>query len=212
MSDRQSQIRSKGEEIFKRMEGQSKGSIFNKDWWYGQIMDWSMKNEHFKTQMFRFVDVLPALNSGNEVAKHLKEYFAEGGEELPSIFNMGVGLGSLAPGLMAGAIRKNVTQMAKMFITGESPEEALPVLKKARKQKICFTVDILGEATLSETEALDYQRRYLELIEWLAKDSKNWEEIPQIDRDHLGAIPKVNVSVKLTALYSQINDKAWEET
>lgn len=212
MSDQQSQIRAKGEEIFKRMEGQSKGSIFNKDWWYGQIMDWSMKNEHFKTQMFRFVDVLPALSSGNEVAKHLKEYFAEGGEELPSIFNMGVGLGSLAPGLMAGAIRKNVTQMAKMFITGESPDEALPVLKKARKNKICFTVDILGEATLSETEALDYQRRYLELIEWLAKDAKNWEEIPQIDRDHWGPIPKVNVSVKLTALYSQINDKAWDET
>lgn len=207
-----SKIIQTGEEILNRMEGQSKGSIFNKDWWYGQIMDWSMKNEHFKTQMFRFVDVLPSLNSGSDVAKHLKEYFAESGEELPSVFNFGLGLGSLAPSLMAGAIRKNVTQMAKMFITGESPDEALPVIKKARKNKITFTVDILGEATLSEKEALEYQKKYLELIEWLAKDAKNWEEVPQIDRDHEGPIPKVNVSVKLTALYSQINDKAWDHT
>lgn len=208
----QAQIKAKGEEIFKRMESASKVSLFSKDFWYGSIMDWSMKNEQFKTQMFRFVDVLPALNSGNEVARHLKEYFSENGENLPSVFNVGLGLGSLAPSLMAGAIRKNVTQMAKMFITGENPDEALPVLKKARKNKITFTVDILGEATLSEKEALDYQSKYLELINWLAKDAEKWDEIPQIDRDHEGALPKVNVSVKLTALYSQINDKAWDET
>lgn len=212
LSQNDSQILTKGKEILERMENQSKVSLFNKDWWYGQIMDWSMKNEHFKTQMFRFVDVLPGLNSGNEVARHLKEYFAESGEELPSVFNFGVGLGSLVPSVMAGAIRKNVTQMAKMFITGENPDEALPVLKKARKNKMTFTVDILGEATLSEKEAQEYQSRYLELIEWLWKDAQKWEEVPQIDRDHEGAIPKVNVSVKLTALYSQINDKAWDQT
>lgn len=208
----QTQIQLKGEEILKRMEGAQKVSLFSKDFWYGSIMDWSMKNEKFKTNLFRFVDVLPSLNSGAEVARHLKEYFSENGQELPPVFNVGLGLGSLAPGLMAGAIRKNVTQMAKMFITGENPEEALPVLKKARKNKMTFTVDILGEATLSEKEALDYQSKYLELIDGLAKDAQSWEEIPQIDRDHEGPIPKVNVSVKMTAVYSQINDKAWEQT
>ena len=150
MNDIQAQIVARGEEILKRMESQSKASIFSKDFWYGSIMEWSMKNEKFKTNMFRFVDVLPSLNSGDEVARHLKEYFSENGEALPPVFNVGMGLGSLAPGLMAGAIRKNVTAMAKMFITGESPDEALPVLKKARKNKMTFTADILGEATLSE--------------------------------------------------------------
>lgn len=212
MQDVQGRIRTKGEEILKRMEGAGKSSLFSKDFWYGSIMEWSMKNERFKTNMFRFVDVLPALGSGNDVAKHLKEYFTEDGGEMPSVFKVGLGIGSLAPGLMANTIKKNVIEMAKMFITGENPEEALPVLKKARKNKLAFTVDILGEATLSEKEALDYQRRYLELIDWLAKDAATWEEIPQIDRDHDGAIPKVNVSVKLTALYSQINDKAWDQT
>src|SRR5437868_10287898 len=167
MSDTQAQILSKGEEILKNMEGQAKSSIFSKDFWYGSIMEWSMKNEKFKTNMFRFVDVLPSINSGDEVARHLKEYFSEDGGTLPPVFNVGLGLGSLAPGLMAGAIKKNVTAMAKMFITGETPDEALPVLKKARKNKMTFTVDILGEATLSEKEAQDYQRKYLELMDWL---------------------------------------------
>lgn len=208
----QNQIKQKGEEILRKMENQSKGSIFSKDFWYGRIMEWSMKNESFKTRLFRFVDVLPTLNNNNDVASHLKEYFTEGGEELPSVFNFGLGLGSLAPSFMAGTIRKNVTQMAKMFITGESPEEALPVLIKGRKQKICSTVDLLGEATLGEKEALQYQQKYLELITWLAKDAQKWDEISLIDRNHLGPIPKVNVSVKLSALYSQINDKAWEHS
>ena len=207
----QSAIKAKGETIFNMMESEGQ-SIFNKDWWYGRIMEWSMKNEHFKTQMFRFVDVLPYLNSGSEVARHLKEYFAESGEDLPSVFNFGVGLGSLAPGLMAGAVKKNVTQMAKMFITGETPDESLTVLKKARKNKIAFTVDLLGEACLSEAEALDYQKKYTDLIVWLAKDSANWDHIAQIDEDHKGPIPRVNVSVKVSALYSQIDVKAWEKS
>ncbi|UXR65501.1 proline dehydrogenase family protein [Bdellovibrio bacteriovorus] len=212
MNDIQSQIVSRGEEILKRMESQSKASIFSKDFWYGSIMEWSMKNEKFKTNMFRFVDVLPSINSGDEVARHLKEYFSEDGGSLPPVFNVGLGLGSLAPGLMAGAIKKNVMGMAKMFITGESPDEALPVLKKARKNKMTFTVDILGEATLSEKEAQDYNNKYMELISWLAKDAEKWDEVPQIDRDHEGALPKVNVSVKMTALYSQIKDAAWDES
>ncbi len=213
LDNSQAQIVHLGEQILKKIESQSKASLFSKDFWYGSIMEWSMKNEKFKTNMFRFVDVLPSLKSGDDVATHLKEYFSEGGKtELPAVFNVGLGLGSLAPGLMAGAIKKNVTAMAKMFITGENPQEALAVLKKARKNNLTFTVDILGEATLSEKEANEYQKRYLELIEWLAKDAQNWEEIPQLDRDADGAIPKINVSVKMTALYSQINDKAWLET
>lgn len=212
MSDNfQNDVRELGEEIFRRMESDSV-SIFNKDYWYSRIMEWSMRNEQFKVQMFRFVDVLPYLNSGSEVAKHLREYFAEGGEELPSVFNFGVGIGSLAPGLMAGAVRKNVTQMAKMFITGENPKEALTVLTKSREKGLGFTVDILGEATLSEKEALEYQSKYIELINWLAKDAETWSQHPTLDSDHRGPIPKVNVSVKLSSLYSQIKPQAWDKS
>lgn len=200
-----------GESIMQKM-GQQKVSLFSKDFWYGSIMDWSMKNEQFKTQMFRFVDVLPSLGSSDSVAKHLKEYFAEGGEELPKVFNVGLGLGKLAPGLMASTIRSNVTQMAKMFIVGENPKDALKVLKANRKNQLAFTMDILGEVTLSEKEANTYLGQYLELMDALAAEAKTWSADPLLDEDHLGPLPKVNVSVKLTALYSQINEYAWDET
>ncbi len=208
----QSQIQAKGKKIFELLENESQ-SIFNKDWWYGRIMEWSMKNEDFKTKMFHFVDVLPYLNTSDEVTRHLKEYFTDARTgEMPKVFGMGLGLGSLAPGLLAGAVKKNVMQMAKMFIAGENAEEALPVLKKARKNGITFTVDLLGEVTLSEKEALSYQKQYVELIDWLAKDAKSWDPIPALDSDHIGEIPKVNVSVKLSTLYSQISIESWDKT
>ena len=138
--DLNSQIEKLGLEIFQKAGSQKSKSVFNKDWWYGKIMDWSMKNEQFKTQMFRFVDVLPSLNSTNEVTRHIKEYFTDDkNTELPSVFNMGVGVGSLAPSLMTKAIKKNIEQMAKMFITGENVEQALPVLLKKRKQ-LCLLI------------------------------------------------------------------------
>lgn len=210
-NDLELSVRQTGERIFKALDDDS-GSLFSKDTWYRKIMDWSMKNEHFKVQMFRFVDVLPYLQSSSEVAKHLKEYFAESGDEMPSVFSFGLGIGSLAPGLLAAGVKKNVTSMAKMFITGENPEDALPALKKARKNKITFTADLLGEATLSEKEASEYLERYLQLIQWLADDAKKWDHIPQIDEDENGPIPKVNVSVKVTAIYSQIDEAAWEQS
>ncbi len=200
-----------GQEIFKHMKSDGK-SIFNKDWWYGKVMDWSMKNDSFKTQMFRFVDVLPCLNSNSEVAAHLKEYFAKDNQELPSIFSFGAGLGALAPGLLAGTVKKNITQMAKMFITGASPKDALPVLNKSRNKPIAFTVDLLGEATLSEKEALDYQERYFELLNTLIAAEKKWKHNPLIDEDENGPIPKVNISVKMSSIFSQVREEAWEET
>src|SRR4051794_668633 len=100
---RQAKIEELGLQIFEIMGAESK-SIFNSDYWYGKVMEWSMKNEHFKTQMFRFVDVLPYLTTSAEVTRHLKEYFAEGGEEIPKIFNFGLGVGSLAPSLVSAAV------------------------------------------------------------------------------------------------------------
>lgn len=212
MQDLEKLVKNKGEEILTRLEKNNKASLFSKDYWYGRIMDWSMKNESFKTQMFRFVDVLPTLKTNAQVAEHLKEYFTESGEELPSVFNLGLGLGSLAPGLLASGIKKNITQMAEMFIAGSNAEKGLIALKEARKNKLAFTLDILGEATLSETEALSYLKNYQDLIQFLATESQTWKEDLQLDRDYWGSIPKVNVSVKLSALYSQINVKAWQHT
>lgn len=201
-----------GVSVFKKSEESSGKSLFNKEWWYSKVMDWSMKSADFKTRMFRFVDVFPYLNSGEEIIDHVKEYFEDEKGNMPSLFQFGTGVGQLAPGLVSKSVEKNIKDMARLFITGESPEEALPKLTENRKKGWTFTADLLGELTLSEVEAQDYQDRYIDLIKKLHAKSKDWPEDPILDRNHLGSIPKVNVSVKLSSLYSQIKIPAWNET
>jgi RHH-type proline utilization regulon transcriptional repressor/proline dehydrogenase/delta 1-pyrroline-5-carboxylate dehydrogenase len=181
------------------------GGIFNREWWYGQIMDWAMRDETFKVQMFRFVDVLPTLRNDREVARHVEEYFA--GLELPAVLQLGVKAagGGITGALAARAIRSNVMGMARRFIAGTDARDALAVLRRLREQRIGFTLDLLGEACVSEAEADEYQRRYLDLVETLAVEAGNWKPVLQIDSATHGTEPRVNVSIKLTALFSQID-------
>lgn len=70
---------------------------------------------------------------------------------------------------------------------------------------MCFTVDLLGEAVITETEAQSYLDRYLELITQLTQAAKNWSSVPQIDEAEGEQLSRVQVSVKLTAFYSQFD-------
>ena len=51
--------------------------VFAMSWWSERVMDWAMARPAFKTQLFRFVDVFPALRDGADIATHLREYFGE---------------------------------------------------------------------------------------------------------------------------------------
>ena len=64
-------------------------------------MDWSMKNEDFKVQLFRFVDVLPYLNTSESLLRHIREYFASSGSEVPSVLRWGAGKAGLGGALTA---------------------------------------------------------------------------------------------------------------
>jgi Proline utilization A N-terminal domain len=59
----ESSIREYGGRILALMDAAEPPSVFSKKGFYGSLMEWAMRDEHFKTQLFRFVDVLPALNS-----------------------------------------------------------------------------------------------------------------------------------------------------
>ena len=53
-------------------------------------------------------------------------------------------------------MRWNVSGMARQFIAGRNPDDVMKTLRKKRRQKIGFTVDLLGEAVVSEEEADEY--------------------------------------------------------
>ncbi|MFW6005465.1 MAG: proline dehydrogenase family protein, partial [Desulfonatronovibrionaceae bacterium] len=208
-----SRIRDRGRDFFKSISGEAP-SIFNKGWWTGKVMDWAMRNEDFKVQLFRFVDVLPYLNTSESLTRHIQEYFGKEGQDIPSVLKWGAkgsGWGKgLAGKLLAKSIRSNIESMAKQFIIGENTRQALKTLHKLRKDNFAFAVDILGEATVSEEEGKQYQQSYLELLDGLGADAHNLKTLGASGDKDWGYAPKINVSIKPSALYSQARPSDFE--
>lgn len=195
-----------GREIFKAI-GKEQPSTFNKDYWTGRIMEWSMSRPDFKVNMFRLVDVLPALSSSAAIASHVSEYLSKPGAEIHGLLEWGLNINphSLRAKITSALVRKSVQQMAGQFIAGESPKEAVKPLRRLRKSRLSFTVDLLGEFSLSEKEADVYVQRYLEALDVLGKEVPQWEESAPIVVGHPGESSALCISVKLSALYSQCN-------
>jgi RHH-type proline utilization regulon transcriptional repressor/proline dehydrogenase/delta 1-pyrroline-5-carboxylate dehydrogenase len=203
MTSLQSEIEQRGRRIFELVDKYPE-SLFSKAGFYQRLMTLSMRDEQLKLQLFRFVDVLPSLHTSGEIIEHLQEYFADAHDsrKLSEFLEAGVRLTRTVPWISGPILRWNVSEMARQFIAGRNPNDVMRTLRKRRTQKIGFTVDLLGETVVSETEADEYAARYLDLLEGLARETKNWTE-PLGKNSEL--FPVVNVSVKISALYSQIN-------
>ncbi len=208
-----------GKKFFASISGEAP-SIFNKGWWTGKVMDWSMKNENFKVQLFRFVDVMPYLNTPESLLRHIREYFATGDSDVPAVLRWGAGTasgigGALTGKLMGSTIRSNIEAMGRQFIIGQNVAEAMKGLAKLRKDGFAFTVDLLGEASVNEEEADTYAAGYHEVLDAMAKDQNNWKPLtgpgpnPEFD---WGCMPKINISIKPSALYSQAKPVAQEDS
>jgi RHH-type transcriptional regulator, proline utilization regulon repressor / proline dehydrogenase / delta 1-pyrroline-5-carboxylate dehydrogenase len=203
MTSLQSEIEQRGRRIFELVDKYPE-SLFSKAGFYQRLMTLSMRDEQLKLQLFRFVDVLPSLHTSGEIIEHLQEYFADAHDsrKLSEFLEAGVRLTRTVPWISGPILRWNVSEMARQFIAGRNPNDVMRTLRKRRTQKIGFTVDLLGETVVSETEADEYAARYLDLLEGLARETKNWTD-PLGKNSEL--FPVVNLSVKISALYSQIN-------
>jgi RHH-type proline utilization regulon transcriptional repressor/proline dehydrogenase/delta 1-pyrroline-5-carboxylate dehydrogenase len=196
-----------GEELFARIDTAGP-TLFTPAWWDDRLMDWSMRDNAIKLQLFRFIDALPLLHKPDEVSRHLKEYFAEADDHISPLIQRLVrwlpsrGLG--ARWLSKSAFRSS-DRMARRFIAGATLDETLRAIAAQRKRKLAFTIDLLGEASLTEVEAERYQGEYLRLVEGLSQAVNAWPAVDEIDRDPYGPLPRVNVSIKLSSLYSQFD-------
>ena len=196
----------RGKEFF-HIIGKETPSIFRKNWWTGKVMDWCMKHEDFKVQLFRFIDVLPYLTTVETLGRHLQEYFTRK-QNVPAVFKAGIQSsrigGKLGMKVLGATIRKNIESMALQFIIGDTVSETINNLIKLRDNRFSFTLDILGEATVSEKEADAYVQNYHELLDGLAEAQLDWPSLEGGESElDWGAAPKVNVSIKPSALYSQ---------
>jgi RHH-type proline utilization regulon transcriptional repressor/proline dehydrogenase/delta 1-pyrroline-5-carboxylate dehydrogenase len=169
------------------------------------MMDWAMRDEHFKTQLFRFVDVLPTLTSSAEVSRHLKEYLDTDQVNLSPALRVGLKAAGGASWLFGSGVKSQATGMARQFMLGDEPKEIGATLRKLSERNTAFTVDILGETVVSEAEADLYARRYLDLMDALASQIGKWPGKCSSNESPRGDLPPLNLSVKLSALYSQVH-------
>lgn len=199
--------RAYGRDLFARLEGQ-RPVPFLPTWWDDRLMETTMGDESVKLQLFRFIDVLPLLKTPEEIVRHLREYFNEAGTHLPRWIRLAIKWlpreGPLAR-FVAFAARFNAERLARRFIAGSNLEEALQAVGDLRRRQQTFTVDLLGEATITEVEAQRNLDAYLHLIDGLSRQVNAWPTVELIDRDHRGPLPRVNVSIKLSSLFSQFD-------
>src|SRR5262245_48129727 len=150
--------RAYGQEIFARTD-RTGPLLLGPAWWDERLLEWTMGDPALKVQLFRFIDALPLLHTPARVTRHLREYFEEAGPTLPGWARLAVrwlppdGLGAR---LVARLARANAERLARRFIAGSTLDEALHTIARMRRRSLAFTIDLLGEATVTETEAQRY--------------------------------------------------------
>jgi RHH-type proline utilization regulon transcriptional repressor/proline dehydrogenase/delta 1-pyrroline-5-carboxylate dehydrogenase len=101
---------------------------------------------------------------------------------------------------LGAAAAGGVRHMAHRFIVGETPAAALGVLRSLWNHGVASSVDLLGEATVTQAEADAYAVRCSGALEELASAARAWPARPTLERDASGPVPRANVSVKVSAL------------
>ncbi len=200
------QIQSIGADLLDRMAAHPAPGLLSKQGAYARLMEWSMRDPAFKAQLFRFVDVLPTLDSSAEIVRHLQEYLGDQAVALHPALKAGLGAASFAPVLVAKPVKAQVTDLARQFVAGETPADLVKRLIANTRRGIATTIDLLGETVVSEAEADVFLQRNLDVLDTvsaaLARD-------PAPGASDLGPndapLPRLNLSIKMSALTPDVN-------
>lgn len=170
---------------------QVRPALFDPDGRVGGLIDWALRDIGFRTALFRFVDCLPSLDSADEVSDHLRAYFDRDEVVLPASLRTALRLatGRWTAQVAAVALRSNVRALARQFIAAETPAQLPRALRRLHRHGVSTTIDLLGERTVSEAEAVAHLAEYRALLE------------------HAVAVGggDISLSVKVSALDSQLD-------
>jgi RHH-type proline utilization regulon transcriptional repressor/proline dehydrogenase/delta 1-pyrroline-5-carboxylate dehydrogenase len=174
-----------------------------------RAMELASRDAELRAALFRFVDVVPACRSLDDVARHLIGFLGEVPETPPSLSAaMRIADVRAARTALGAAAAAGVKHMAHRFIVGETPASAVRVLRGLWERGVASSVDLLGEATVTRAEADTYSRRCLEALEQIHRQAETWPARPVLERDSLGVLPRTNVSVKISALTPMLRPDA----
>jgi proline dehydrogenase len=176
-----------------------------------RAMELASQDAELRAALFRFVDVTPACRSLDDLARHLTGYLEEVDEHPPPIA-AAMRMSGTKPGRAAlgAAAAAGVRHMAHRFIVGETPKAALKTIRHLWENGAAVSLDLLGEATVTQAEADRYAARCLDALETLAGAAPAWPGRPVLEADSLGPLPRVNLSVKVSALTPLLRPEAPE--
>jgi proline dehydrogenase len=153
-----------------------------------------------RAALFRLVDVAPACRDRSELSAHLIALLRDARADhrpgaLERVMRLPGGrrLGAAAAGL---AIRR----LARRFIAGSNPGDALGTVESLWRRGIAVSLDLLGEMTVSGREADRYAERCRGAIDELAAASVAWPHRERLEGRASSVAARANLSVKVTAL------------
>ncbi|MCG3130124.1 MAG: Bifunctional protein PutA [Phycisphaerae bacterium] len=191
-----------GEEIFERAAA-AQAAFPAQAWWMEQATRLVDADPRFKAAVFQFVDCLPVLRSDAEISRHLHEYLAASGAAIPgaALWALrGAACGGRTSRLIGACARVGARMMAGRFITGHDAESVRATLERLRRERMTFTLDVLGESTTSDARADAYVGVFHDALERLCPVARDWPGVAILDETEFGPQPRVNISIKLTGM------------
>jgi RHH-type proline utilization regulon transcriptional repressor/proline dehydrogenase/delta 1-pyrroline-5-carboxylate dehydrogenase len=165
-------------------------------WLHDRGMALSLADPALQLALFRFIDALPSARDGATAARLLREHLQPVAGRLPEPARRALAALPAAPAEWVGALAAlGARELAARFLLGARIPAIVRHLDRLHRRGLCFTVDRLGEAVLTEAEADAYLASYLELLPALAEATAAWPAQP--------GVPAVNLSIKLSALTSR---------
>jgi proline dehydrogenase len=167
-----------------------------------RAMDLAAQDAELRAALFRFVDVVPACRSLDDLARHLTGFLGEVNGQKPPPIAAAMRMGNTKAGRTAlgAAAAAGVRHMAHRFIVGETVRDATGVMRGLWDDGVATSVDLLGEATITAPEADRYATRCREALRQLATVYAELPPRPHLEADGLGPLPRANLSVKVSAL------------
>ena len=153
-----------------------------------RAMELAQSDRELRAALFRFVDVVPACRSLDDLARHLSAFLDEVAETPPPIaVAMRMSHTRAGRTALGAAAAGGVRHLAHRFIVGESPAAALGAFRGLWEKNIASSVDLLGEATVTQPEADRYAARCAEALDVLAPATQRWPARPRLESDGVGA-------------------------
>jgi RHH-type proline utilization regulon transcriptional repressor/proline dehydrogenase/delta 1-pyrroline-5-carboxylate dehydrogenase len=163
------------------------------DGWLDRLIERAIRDPGFRLQTLRFIDVLPMLRDDAVLVAHLQEYFS--GIDLPwppvSGWSLRHSDAPWAVPIAAPLVRATLRALSRRFMGGASLLRALGTIQRLQDNGMQYSLDLLGEAVVSETEADAYQQAYLALLAGLPRHDVG-EAAPEVSLKLSSLSPRIH--------------------